>query len=362
MDPSDFLTADRAQELHGRDQTEPNGWLLFASCDGGAEFAEAVRRVYVERSENVDVPILGAPDASITRRFPDTETCFRLPISVAGADAYVFQSAHSHLYDRSVNENIQELLQAVRTLKAHRARSITVVLPYSPYGRQERPTFMQREASLAKLFADQLRIAGADAFLTYHPHTYALYGFCEPAVRFVPLDGLHLFTELFAEWRNDEDAIAVSTDAGGAKAVVRFAGIIGIDYAIANKFRSSSTKTETLGVIGKVEGKKKAVILDDEVVTGGSLIGCARRIVEDYGIEEVHAAVSHFKSPPEALERFAEAREAGWLKRLHVTDTVPHVSEVDALDHIKVHSIVDRIAAAINRLHFSCSVSVLFDS
>ncbi len=354
-----FITGNDQDETESSEHARPNGWLLFVACDPGAQFATRVKKAFESESGTRNIPLLGADGDPVIRRFPDTETCARFPVSVAGADAYVFQCAHTHTWDSSVNENIQELLQTIRTLKTHRARTITAVLPYSPYARQDKPSFMEREASLAKLFVDQLKTAGADAYLTYHPHTYALYGFCEPHIRFVPLDGIHLMADIFSEYKKREDTIAVCTDAGGAKFVVKFANILGIDYAIASKFRSSGRNVESLGVIGPLENKRIAILIDDETVTGGSLLGVASILHEQFHIQNVQAAVSHFKAEPESYGRFAEAHRQGAVSRLHITDTIPHAA--DSLgEYVEVHSVVDRFAAAIDRLHFNRSVSQLF--
>jgi ribose-phosphate pyrophosphokinase len=360
-----FITPESFDHIKKRNLSGPNGWLLFVACNSGIDLAMSVKKEYeamlsASGSELVEIPLLGSYNEPITRVFSDTETCPRLSEHVAGSNAYVFQCAHEHITPNTVNENIQQLLQVVRTLRAHRARNITVVTPYSPYSRQDKPSFLAREATLASLFVDQLKVAGAQTHVTYHPHALSLYGFYEPEMMLVALSGLGLFTEIFDSFRGLEEVVVVSTDAGGAKNTVHFSEAMNIPYAIANKFRPGKDRANLLGIIGDLSGKKIAIISDDETVTGSSIANATRWLYSNFGVKEIHIAISHLKLREDYLSTIVELHEKYGLAALHTTDTIPQVPAIRNLDFIKVHPLARRFAATINKLHYNQSVSDLF--
>lgn len=361
-----FITPEVFDESGMRALHGPNGWLLFVACNAGVEFAHKVKDEYesmlaANGSKIKQIPIIGTPETPLTAVFTDTETCPRLPTYVAGSNAFVFQSCQETISGNTVNENIQQLIQVVRTLRAHRARTITVVTPYVPYSRQDKPSFMMREATLASLFADQLKVAGADILLGYHPHAYSLYGFYEPQMTFVALSGLALFVEMFEDKIGRDDVIAVSTDAGGAKFTVHFANAMHISYGIANKFRTGKDSANILGIIGDLEGKKEAIIVDDETVTGTSLLNTVHQLHHDFGIERIYVAISHMKLKKEFIPRLVDAHKHSGLTEMHITDTIPLTKEITELDFVRCHSIARRFAGTINRMHYNRSVSELHE-
>ncbi|MCK5072744.1 MAG: ribose-phosphate pyrophosphokinase [Bacteriovoracaceae bacterium] len=360
-----FITSHKFKTLERTISTGPNGSLLFVACNSGIDFANSVKKEYekmlkLTKSIYSEVPIIGTHESPVTNIFSDTETRPRLSAHVAGSDVFVFQSVHENLSGNSVNENIQQLLQVVRTIKAHRAQTITVLTPYSPYSRQDKPTFMKREAALASLFADQLKIAGADVYLTYHAHTIGLCGFYEPEIKFVALSGLYLFLKIFEKFKERRDVAVISTDAGGAKFAIRLSEILKITYAISSKFRRKKDDSNLIGIIGDLEDKKIAIITDDETVTGKSILNTVKSIYEDHGIKETYVAVSHLKVRKEYFDGFVEAFEKYGLKELHITDTIPQIPELLKLDFVKMHSITGIMASTINRLHFNRSITEYF--
>jgi len=360
-----FITPENFDKMKKKQLSGPNGWLLFVACNSGIDLAHSVKFEYEKMlkengSDLEEIPLLGTYDDPVTTVFADTETCPRLNQHVAGSNAYIFQCVHEHVTPNTVNENIQQLLQVVRTLRAHRAKSITVVTPYCPYSRQDKPSFLQREATLSSLFADQLKIAGAHAHLTYHPHALSLYGFYEPEMMLVALSGLDLFVDIFCKFKGLSDVVAVSTDAGGAKSTVHFSDALDIPYAIANKFRPGKDRANLLGIIGDLHNKKIAIVTDDETVTGSSIINAVRWLHTEYGVEEIYAAVSHIKLREEYIQSIVELHDKFGLKELHITDSVPQTPEILELSFIRMHSLARRFASTINRLHYNQSVSELF--
>ncbi|MFP4163819.1 MAG: ribose-phosphate diphosphokinase [Chitinispirillaceae bacterium] len=360
-----FVTPEDSGRPQKKHLAGPNGWLLFVACNSGIQLARKVKTEYEgmlreHKSELKQIPLLGTEDNPLTTVFADQETCPRLHEHVAGSNAFVFQSVHEKISSFSVNENIQQLLQVVRTLRAHRARSITVVTPYSPYSRQDKPTFMTREATLASLFADQLKVAGAHAHLTYHPHTLSLYGFYEPEMMLVALSGLDLAVDLFSRFKGRDDVIAVSTDAGGTKFTMHYSDTMDIPYAIANKYRPGTDKANFLGIIGDLSGKSTAIITDDETVTASSLINAICSLNSSYGVKDIYAVISHNKLKEEYIPALVEAHEKHGLKELHTTDSIAQSEAVLNLEFLKVHSLAKLFAATINRLHYNQSISAIF--
>jgi len=344
----------------------PNGWLLLVACNSGLKLAENVKTSYemiyseIEHAQ-IEVPLIGSENNPITRVFNDSETCPRLPIHVAGSDAYVFQNVHNKDYGNSANENIQQLIQVVRTLKTHRAKTITVVLPYLPYSRQDKPSFMKREAALASLFADQLKIAGTDICLTYHPHTSSVYGFFEPEIKLVALSGLDLFKAVFSKFHGDSETVIVSTDAGGAKEVIYFAEKLSVTYAISSKFRKQKDSAKIIGLVGDTKNKKRAIVIDDETVTANSVINTVKTLYEVYEIHEIYVALSHFKLGKENVERLKEANKKYGLREVHITDTIPQNKDMlEEYPFIYAHTLSEIFAATINKLHYNESVSQIF--
>lgn len=360
-----FITPEMFDKMKKKQLSGPNGWLLFVACNSGIDLAHSVKSEYEKMlkengSDLEEIPLLGTYDNPVTTVFADSETCPRLNQHVAGSNVFIFQCVHEHHTPNTVNENIQQLLQVVRTLRAHRAKTITVVTPYCPYSRQDKPSFLQREATLSSLFADQLKIAGAHVHLTYHPHALSLHGFYEPEMMLVALSGLDLFVDIFRKFKGLSDVVAVSTDAGGAKSTVHFSDAIEIPYAIANKFRPGTDRANLLGIIGDLHKKRIAIVTDDETVTGSSIINAVRLLHTEYGVEEIYAAVSHMKMREEYTHSIVELHEKFGLKELHITDSVPQTSQILELSFIRKHSLARRFASTINRLHYNQSVSELF--
>ena len=369
-----FLTPEEFEDMKYRHLSGPNGWLLFAACSSGIDFAEKVKKDYEEmlRKKNSQllqkVPLIkefeeNGKKKEMTIRFEDTETCPRLPRGleghVAGSDVYVFQCVHESISGRTVNENLMELYQMLRTLKVHRAKTVTAVLPYLAYSRQDKPTFLEREASLSKLNADLMIASGANGVLSYHLHTEGVRGFFEPHAHVVPLTGLDLFLDIFSEFQGKSDIVAVSPDAGGLKFVLKFSEMMDLGHAVMNKYRYTKDSSSLLGVVGALDGKKKAVILDDETVTGSSLINAGRALKDNYSIDEIHAAVSHLKITKNRISSIIDANKNGYLTTLNVTDSIPQPDYIKDLPFVKIYGLSKRIATVINMLHYNQSVKAL---
>jgi ribose-phosphate pyrophosphokinase len=198
--------------------------------------------------------------------------------------------------------------------------------------------------------------------VVYHPHTLSLEQSYGPSqggkgMRLVGLSGMDMFVAAMDEWSKRDDVIAVATDAGGAKFTHYFAEDMRIPFAVADKTRRSGSKTESIGIIGEFEGKKLAILVDDETSTGGTLL---RNVKEMHkrGLES-EIAISHLKLNRDSVAMFTEAHQKYGLRRVHVTDTVPQRTDVLALPFLRVHPLARTFALVVNRIHYDQSVSEL---
>jgi phosphoribosylpyrophosphate synthetase len=196
--------------------------------------------------------------------------------------------------------------------------------------------------------------------LTYHPHSLATQGFYEPEIRFVYLSGLDLFIDVFSKEKEKEDVIVFSTDAGGVDFTKPYSDFMRIEYGVTIKHRAKQKKTDTLGLAGEMQGKSKAIILDDETATLGSFIGTTERLVQDHRFQDIYWGVSHMKLKETQIYKLKKANKEYNVKEVHITDTIAQTKRLLDLDFVISHSIAERFARTINRIHYGKSVSKLF--
>jgi len=215
-------------------------------------------------------------------RFSEGEIRVKIDDNVRGKDVFVVQSTCP-----PPNENLMELLVMIDALKRASAGRITAVMPYYGYARQDRKD-QPRVPITAKLVANLLTVAGADRVLTMDLHAGQIQGFFD-----IPLD--HLFAvNVFVEYLEKlklEDIVIVSPDVGGIKTARSYAKRMGAALAIVDKRRISPEKAEAMNILGEVEGKN-AVLVDDLIATGGSLIEAANAL-KKAGVKKIYAAIVH---------------------------------------------------------------------
>jgi len=365
-----FVTQREFDEHKDTKLRGPYGWILFYSTVSGYARAQDIVDNYNTLMQGTDdhgkqVELISLQNVEkkipVIRQHSDEETNPRLPEHVAGADVFLFSDPHSRVSGITVNDDIYRTGQLAYTLKCHGAHRVNAVLPYLPYSRAERTTHLEREAAQAEFFLSFLSMSGVDTILTYGLHNEAVKSFWQPK-RMVALSGIDFFYDVFSEMKGDPKAVAVSTDAGGAKATKILADKLGLGHGICSKVRASHQEsTEILGVIGNFEGKKTAIVTDDETVTFGSFKNAIQNLTNKNGIERVYAAVSHIKIPPQYLENLVESSHWG-LQKLVVTDTVPQ--DPALLNHklIEQRSLNNLFTFIINRIHYDFPTSSLFRS
>jgi ribose-phosphate pyrophosphokinase len=278
------------------------------------------------------------------KTFADGEIYVKYGESVRGADVFIIQPTC-----RPVNENLVELLimiQAARLASAHR---VTAVMPWMGYSRQDKKS-CPREPITARLVADLIEAAGADRVVTMDLHAGQLQGFFK-----VPVDhmtALSMIADYF-KFKQLDNMVVVSPDAGGLKTAKRMADRLNCQVAVLTKLRPEHNVSRVMHVIGEIEGKT-AIIVDDIFDTGGSLVNGVNALVEK-GAKEIYAACTHPVLSDPAYERIAGSA----LKEVVVTDTIPLREGVER-SKIVVLSTADILADTIRNVFTDQSVSELF--
>jgi len=281
---------------------------------------------------------------SVVKTFSDGEINVEINESVRGMDTFVVQSLSF-----PVNSNLMELLIMIDALKRASAERITAVLPYYGYARQDRKVSPRAPIS-AKLVADLLTVAGASRILTVDLHAGQIQGFFN-----IPVDHLFAAPVLLEYLRSlQNDMVVVSPDAGGVERARAFAKRLDASLAIIDKRREAPNVSQVMNIIGDVDGYV-AVILDDIVDTGGTLVRAANALMEK-GAKRVYACCTHAVLSGKAVELISQSP----IEEMIVTDSVPLRPEARECPKVKVFSISALLAQAIQNIHNDESVSSLF--
>ena len=282
----------------------------------------------------------------IIKNFSDGELYVQVQDSIRGDDVFIVQPVCN-----PVNENLMELLIMIDAFKRASAKTITAVIPYYGYARQDRKT-SGREAITAKLVADLLTTAGANRVLAMDLHTGQIQGFFNILVDHIYstpvivkyIKGLNLPTD---------ELVAVSPDTGGVQRTRVFAKRLNCPLAIIDKRRARHNEAIADHVIGDIQGKV-CVMFDDIIDTAGTICEAAKLLMRE-GAKEVYVCASHpvFSGP--ALSRLEEAP----IKEVIVTNTIPLKNDYIP-SKIKQLSIAPLLGEAISRIHDDQSVSSLF--
>jgi ribose-phosphate pyrophosphokinase len=271
------------------------------------------------------------------------ETRIKIEENVRGSDVFVIQPTSD-----PVDHHVMELLLCLDALKRASAARVTAVIPYYGYAKQEKKT-SGREPISAKLVADLLTTAGANRVLAIDLHSAAIEGFFD-----IPVDHLRATPLLARAFRREipDEVVVVSPDAGGVARAEDFRVRVGGSLAIISKQHPRPDATETLEMVGDVDGKI-AVIVDDMISTGGTLIH-AVKLLQQRGARQVHVAATHGIFAADALDLI----NTSGIGRVFVTDTIP--TPASGTDHVEVVSVAPLLAEAIMRTHKGLSVSALF--
>lgn len=281
---------------------------------------------------------------SETTRFSNDCLQVQLLANCRQRDVYIVQPLVPPTQD-----HLMELLLMVDAARGASAASVTVVVPHYAYARSDKKD-ASRISIGGKLVADLLATAGVSRVVTMTLHAPQVHGFFS-----MPVDHLTALGELAEHYRAQDlsNAIVVSPDFGNAKTASQFARLLGLPVAAGSKQRKADDKVVIDTIVGDVAGKR-AIVLDDEIATGGSIIELMDKL-EEFGVTEASVACTHGLFAGKAVERL---RSHPSITEVVTTDTVPAPADWPEL---KVRTVAPLFAEAIARIHAGESVSSLFD-
>ncbi|MGW8169386.1 MAG: ribose-phosphate pyrophosphokinase [Sulfurovaceae bacterium] len=280
---------------------------------------------------------------AIINRFSDGEINVQIAQSVRGKDVYIIQPTCV-----PANDNLMELLIMTDALKRSSAKSITAVVPYYGYARQDRKAAPRVPIS-AKLVANLMETAGITRMVTVDLHASQIQGFFD-----IPVDNLY-GAILFADYikaKQLPNPIIASPDIGGVTRARYFAQRLGLEMVIVDKRRQKANESEVMNVIGDVNGKD-VILIDDMIDTAGTMVKAAEAL-KKLGATSVMACCTHPVLSGPAYDRI----ENGVLDELVVANTIPMRQ---ASSKIKMLSTAPMLGEVIRRVHNNESVNSLFD-
>ena len=308
--------------------------LKVFTGNGHPELAKSV-------CEYLDIP-LGQAEVF---KFANDNTFVRIHENIRQRDVFIVQPTCF-----PVNDNLMELLIMIDACKRASAGRITAVVPYYGYGRTDKKD-QPRVPITARLVADLQTAAGADRLLTVDLHAGQIQGFFN-----IPVDELTtlpLLGDYFAA-KEIQDLVVAAVDIGISKKARDIAEHLGAPLAIIEKRRMNNNDiSETMNVIGEVEGKT-ALVFDDEIVTGGSIVNAAKALYEQ-GVKDVFCCVTHPVLSKDGSEVMAKSK----FSEVVVTDTIPMPPE-KRNGKFTVLSVAPLLGEAIYRIHKGQSVGDLF--
>ena len=280
-------------------------------------------------------------------KFSNDNTFVRFRENVRARDVFLLQPISV-----PVNEHIMELLIMIDAAKRASAGRITAVVPYYAYGRSDKKD-QPRVPITARLVANLVTVAGADRVLTVDLHAGQIQGFFN-----IPVDELTavpILARYFQE-RELSDPVVVATDVGDAKRARDTANFLDAPIAIVEKQRiGNQDSVEAANLIGDVDGKD-AIIVDDEISTGGTVVATAEAL-QEHGVKDIYCCVTH----PVLSGKAAQVMESSGVKELVVTDTLP-VPEEKMSPKTNILSVAELLGEAIHRIHNGLSVGGMFET
>jgi ribose-phosphate pyrophosphokinase len=309
--------------------------LRLFTCNSHPELAQEI-------AEHMGVEL----GKSTVTKFSDGEISVSIWESVRGKDCFIIQSTCE-----PVNDNIMELLIMTDALKRASCNSVTAVIPYYGYARQDRKA-KARDPITSKLVANMITAAGIDRVITMDLHASQEQGFFD-----IPVDhmlGQPMLTDYF-KLKDLDDMVIVSPDHGSVSRARNMAKPFNVPIAIIDKRRPEPNKSEIMNIIGDVEGKN-CIILDDMIDTAGTICNAAKALA-DLGAKSVYACATHAVLSGPAIERI----EASPIKEMVLLNTIP-IPEEKRLKKITVLSAGHIFAETISRVYSNKAISVMFNS
>jgi len=286
-------------------------------------------------------------DETHVSRFSNDNLYIQLGASVRYRRVYIVQSL-----SQPVNDHLVELLMMLDIARGAAASEIHAIIPYYSFGRSDKKD-APRISITARLVADLLKTAGATHVMGMMFHSPQVHGFF--GLPTDPLSSRPVFGQYLAQ-RDLTGSIIVSPDMGQAKSAARFAKSMGLPVTAGNKERISDHEVRIVGLIGdQVKGHKRALVYDDEIATGGSILEISRALIEE-GVEEILVICTHGVFTHNGLERLAAVPQ---IKEIITTDTVYQPPERHN-PKLTVLSVAPIFASSIHRNFNRESISDLF--
>lgn len=288
---------------------------------------------------------------ALVDRFKNDECRIEIRENVRGAEVFVVQSLCRSPFGATVNDSVMELLLIIDALRRASANRITAVIPYYGYAKQDKKT-KGREPISAKLVANMIERAGAERIVTLDLHAAQIQGFFD-----IPVDNLMAAPTLCNYLKNQglegDKIVVVSPDAGGVPRAENFAKRLKSTLAVIIKRRPEPDVSEVTHIVGDVDGKI-AVVVDDMISTGGTLVKAAEAL-RNKGATDVYTLATHGIFAGDAIAQFDKSE----ISRVIVTNTIPRTIKSPKVQHLEIAQI---LADAIKRITSNRSVSELFNA
>ena len=288
---------------------------------------------------------------ALVDRFKNDECRIEIRENVRGAEVFVVQSLCRSPQGATVNDSLMELLLIIDALRRASSNRISAVIPYFGYAKQDKKT-KGREPISAKLVANMIEMAGAERIVTLDLHAAQIQGFFD-----VPVDNLMAAPTLCNYLKNQnlqgDRIVVVSPDAGGVPRAETFAKRLKSNLAVIIKRRPEPDVSEVTHIVGDVEGKI-AVVVDDMISTGGTLVKAAEALRKK-GATDVYTLATHGIFAGDAIAQFEKSE----INRVIVTNTIPRTIDSTKVEHLTIAQI---LADAIKRITSNRSVSELFNA
>jgi ribose-phosphate pyrophosphokinase len=278
--------------------------------------------------------------------FSDGELWVKYEENIRGHDVFIIQSTNGP------SENIIELTLMVDAAVRASADTVTVVVPYFGYGRQDRKD-QPRVPISSRVMIDILTVMGADRIITMDLHSTQIQGFAK-----IPFDNLYsrsiILESIASENFDSENSVVLAPDVGSAKMSQGYAKNLGMHFALIDKRRYAPNKAEVSHLIGDLDGMD-VLIIDDMIDTAGTTVNAAEAALEK-GATSVTAIATHGVLSGPAIERLNDSQ----IKKIIITDTILIPSE-KKIKKMKIVSVSEVFAKAVDRVHNGESVSALFE-
>jgi len=280
------------------------------------------------------------------KTFSDGELWIKFEENIRGCDVFIIQPTNSPA------ENIMELILTIDAAVRASAKTVTAVVPYFGYGRQDRKDNPRVPIS-SRVMVDLITATGADRIITMDLHSTQIQGFAA-----IPFDHLYsrmvLLDAIKALNFTPENAAVLSPDVGSARMSQAYAKYLGMHFALIDKRRYAPNKAEVVHLIGDLKGKD-VLIIDDMIDTAGTTVNAAEAAISN-GANSVTAVATHAVLSGPAIDRIKNSV----IKKLIVTDSVS-IPDDKKLDNMEIVTVSKVFGEAIQRIYDGESVSALFE-